>query len=88
MKKVLGITLAMLFALPLAASADQATGNVQAVDRAEQAFVLGDGTKLWLSDGRVTEIREGDQVTATYEMKGDKKIVTQIHRRNELVEGD
>lgn len=88
MKKIMGFAIAMLFAVPMVASADQATGNVKAVDPSEQAFVLEDGTKLWLSDGRATDIREGDQVSATYQTKGDKKMVIQLHRRNEIVESE
>ena len=81
MKRILGITLAMLFALPLAAAAEEATGKVKAVDRADHAFVLEDGTRLWVNDGWLDVLQAGEKVQATYATMDGKKVVTEMQRR-------
>jgi hypothetical protein len=81
MKRLLGFTLAMLFALPLAASAEEAKGKIKTIDRAEQAFVLEDGTRLWIDEGRLADLREGEKVLATYSTKDGKKVVTELEFR-------
>jgi hypothetical protein len=81
MKKALGITLAALFALPLAASAEEAIGKVKTVDRAGQSFVLEDGTRLAVDDGWLNIIREGDKVQAVYTTVDGRKVVNEIQRR-------
>jgi Protein of unknown function (DUF1344) len=81
MKRVLGFTLAMLFALPLAASAEEAIGKIKSVDRADHAFVLEDGTRLWVDEGRLADLREGEKVQATYTTKDGKKVVTELEFR-------
>ena len=81
MKQVLGITLAVLFALPFTAAAEQVTGKVKSVDRAGQAFVLEDGTRLWVNDAWLDVLREGEKVQATYATMDGKKVVSEIERR-------
>src|SRR5215510_8261678 len=56
MRKVLGLALAALFALPLVATAGEITGKIKTVDRADHAFVLEDGTRLWIDEGRLADI--------------------------------
>ena len=86
MKRILGITLAMLFALPLAATAEEATGKVKTVDRADHAFVLEDGTRLWVNDAWLDVLQAGENVQATYATMDGKKVVTEMQRRT-VVDG-
>jgi hypothetical protein len=81
MKRILGVTLAVLFALPLAAAAEEAVGKVKTVDRAQSAFVLEDGTRLWINDSWLDVLREGDKVQATYVTIDGRKVVTEMDRR-------
>ena len=86
MRKMLGFTLIMLIALPLAASAQEATGKIKSVDRADHAFVLEDGTRLWIDEGRLAGLREGEKVQAAYVTQDGKKVVTELHVRT-VVDG-
>jgi Cu/Ag efflux protein CusF len=79
MRKVLGLTLALLLTFTLSAVADEAMGKVKAVDRADKSIVLEDGTKLWVSDSQISGLAAGDQVRAVYELDGGKKIVAGIN---------
>jgi hypothetical protein len=81
MKRALGITLAMLFALPLAVGAEEAIGKVKAVDRKGYAFVLEDGTRLWVNDAWLDVLQEGEKVQATYAIMDGKNVVTDMQRR-------
>ena len=81
MKRLLGFMLAMLFALPIAASAEEARGKIKTIDRADQAFVLEDGTRLWIDEGRLADLREGEKVLATYSTKDGKKVVSELEFR-------
>src|SRR5262247_3283309 len=86
MKKVLGVTAAMLVALPLATSAGEVVGRIQAVDRAARAFVLEDGTRLWLDEGRLVDLREGATVHAIYTVRDGKNVITDLEVRT-IVDG-
>lgn len=78
MRKVLGLTLALLLTLTVSAIADEVMGKVKAVDPADKSIVLEDGTKLWVSDSQISGLAAGDQVRAMYEMDGGKNIVSGI----------
>jgi hypothetical protein len=75
-----------VLSLPLAASAQEASGKIQAVDRANHAFVLEDGTRLWIDEGRLSGLREGEKVQASYVTQDGKKVVTDLHVRT-VVDG-
>ena len=81
MKRFLGFAFVMLIALPVAAFAAEATGKIKTIDRADHAFVLEDGTRLWVDEGRLADLREGESVLATYSTKDGKKIVTELESR-------
>jgi len=81
MRKVLGFALAMVIALPLAAFAGQVTGTIKAVDRGNYAFVLEDGTRLWIDEGRLAGLQEGEKVQATYVTQDGKNVVTDLDVR-------
>lgn len=81
MRKVLGLAFALLLASSLSAAAEEAKGKVKTIDRADQSFVLEDGTRLWVSDIHITDLAPGDQVRAVYETQGGKKIVTDLDHR-------
>ena len=81
MKKALGLALVFTLALALSAAAEQTKGTVRTVDKADQSIVLDDGTRLSVSGGQITKISIGDRVLATYEMKGEKKVVVELQRQ-------
>ena len=80
MKKALGLALALTLALSLSAAAEQAKGTIRSINPADHSIVLDDGTRLWVSEGQLTDLSLGDQVQAAYEMRGDKNIVFQMAR--------
>ena len=80
MGKAIGFTLALVLTFTLTAAAEQAGGRIKSVDRDEHVIVFDDGTKLWVSDGYLTNLEPGDQVLVMYETQGGKKTVTQVSR--------
>ncbi len=78
MKKVVGGVLALLLALSVpAAWAEEIQGKIQRVEYSDRAFVLEDGTMLWLAEGVSTaDLKQGASVKATYEERDGKKVVT------------
>lgn len=77
MKKVVGVALAVVLALSVAAWAEEIQGKIQKVDSSDRMFVLEDGTTLWLAEGLATSnLKEGASVKATYEERDGKKVVT------------
>ena len=81
MKKALGFALAFTLGLTLSAAAEETRGTVQTVNRIDQSIVLDDGTQLWVVSGApLNEISMGDQVQATYEVKGDKKVIIDLQK--------
>ena len=81
MKNALGLALGFTLAFSLSAAAEETRGTVQTVNRIDQSIVLDDGTRLWVVSGApLNEITMGDQVRATYEMKGDKKVIVDLER--------
>ena len=56
----------------------EAKGTVRSVEVKQQAVLLEDGTRLWVSDKQIDHIWAGDQVKAGYEVKGDKNVVTEV----------
>jgi len=81
MRKVLGITLALLLSLTLSAAAEEVRGKVTAIDRADRSIVLDDGTRLSVSESQLTNLTPGDQVRAMYETDGGKKVVNGLDFR-------
>ena len=75
------IAVVMLIAAfaPLAALAADMEGKVQAVDTGERTLTLENGTKIWLSEGvAIDSIKEGSEVTVSYEDKDGKPVATTI----------
>lgn len=50
--------------------------------------MLEDGTRLWVSDTHLTELTPGEKVHATFETKGDKKLVTEFDRQTTGPDGE
>ena len=77
MRTVLGITLALLLGLGVAGAwAENISGKIQSVDPGERAFVLDDGSKLWVAEGvPMDAVKEGATVKASYEERDGKKVV-------------
>lgn len=80
MVKVVTFALALTLTMALSALAAEMTGQVKVIDLAGQSFTLEDGTQLWLSEDHLAELAPGEKVKATYEVKGDRKIVTEFAR--------
>jgi len=79
MKKALGIAVALTFGLALtAAAAEHTTGTIRAFDPTDQSIILDDGTKISVSSGQFTEMEIGEKVSATFEVKGDKNVATEV----------
>jgi uncharacterized protein DUF1344 len=79
MRKVLGITLALLLSLGVTAWAGEISGKIQSIDPAERAIVLDDGSKLWVSEGVALDgLKEGANVKASYEERDGKMIATSL----------
>lgn len=81
MVKALGLAFVFALALAMPVAAEQTVGTVSWVDVTNQSIVLDDGTRLWVSDGQANGLSRGDRVQAAYEMKGDRKVVTQMARQ-------
>jgi Cu/Ag efflux protein CusF len=82
MRKVLGLTLALMLTLTLSAAAeDVVKGTVKAIDRADHSIVLDDGTKLTVSESQLANVTPGDQVRAMYQTNGGKNIVSDLEPR-------
>jgi hypothetical protein len=65
MRKVLGIALAMLFTLTIAAAAEEGTGR---------SIVSDDGTTITVSEKQLSDLAPGEQVKAMFEY-GSKNAV-------------
>lgn len=84
MKRILGISLAVLLAWPLAASAAEVVaGKVQSIDRASHSFVLENGTRLTLDENSFGDVREGEMVRATFVTQDGQNVVTQLRRESD-----
>jgi hypothetical protein len=84
-KKIAGIALALVIAVPLVASAAEVMGKVKSVEAKENIFVLEDGTRLWADPNQVKELQEGMTVRATYNAVDGKNQVVEMDRK---VKGD
>ena len=80
MGKAFGFALALVLALSLSAAAEEVTGKVTGIDRADRSFVLDDGTRLSASYSQLADLTLGDNVLAAYETRADAKIVTGLTR--------
>ena len=80
MRMVLGITLALLLGLGVTAAwAEDVSGKIQSVDQNERAFVLDDGSKIWVAEGvSMDALKEGASVKASYEERDGKKVATSV----------
>jgi cold shock CspA family protein len=80
MVKRVGFVVALLLALSvLGAAAAEIEGTVKMVDQTERAFVLDDGTKIWVAEGlSMDEIKEGAKVKASYEERDGKNVATNV----------
>ena len=79
MAKVLGLALAIVLVLSMAAWAGEVSGKIQSVDPNERVIVLDDGTKLWVAEGvDIQTLKEGSKVKAAYEERDGKNVVTTI----------
>ena len=80
MRIVLGIALALLLGLGVTAAwAEDISGKIQSVDQNERAFVLDDGSKIWVAEGvSMDALKEGASVKASYEERDGKKVATSL----------
>jgi hypothetical protein len=80
MNKAVGIAMALLLVFVVApAWAEELQGKGRSVDQAERAFVLEDGTQIWVAEGlSIVSLKEGASVNALYEERDGKKITTRV----------
>src|SRR5947209_12217455 len=91
------LTLAFLAGLATPAVAAEAKGKIKSVTADKKEFVLtdkdgkdwdftlGDDAKVRLGDKdiKLNELKKGDEVTITYEKKGDQLIATEVKCRRD-----
>jgi len=62
------------------ASAEEIEGTVRSLDRAQRAFTLDDGTRIWVAEGvSMATLKEGVSVKASYEKRDGRKICTGLN---------
>lgn len=77
MRRIMGLAVAVVLALSMAAWAGELEGKIQKVDPADRMFVLEDGTQVWVAEGvPMDKLKEGAKVKASYEERDGKKIAT------------
>ena len=75
--------LALLLAVGIA-NAEDAKGVVKEINITEAWVLLEDGTRFVLAEGvTIEEMKAGDEVVVTYEMKEGKKIATEVSKKEE-----
>jgi len=80
MNRIVGIAVALLLVFAAAgARAEEIKGKIRSLDRHERAFMLNDGTQIWLAEGvSMTPLKEGSSVNASYEERDGKKVGTSV----------
>ncbi len=80
MRKIVGITLALLLVLSAASGwAADIEGKIQKVDSTDRVIVLEDGTMLSVAEGiALDNLKEGTKVKASYEERDGKKVLTNV----------
>lgn len=72
--------LALLLAVGIA-NAEDAKGIVKEINISEAWVLLEDGTQFVLAEGvAMEELKAGDEVTVSYEMKEGKKVATSVSK--------
>lgn len=72
--------LALLLAVGIA-NAEDAKGIVKEINITEAWVLLEDGTQFALAEGvTMEELKAGDEVTVSYEMKEGKKVATAVSK--------
>jgi Cu/Ag efflux protein CusF len=79
MRYALIAAVVLMLAVSGAAWAAEVQGKIKSVDTSEKSFMLEDGTKIWLGEGvAVDTLKEGDEVTASYDEKNGKNVATKV----------
>jgi hypothetical protein len=81
MRALISATAALLTLaiLTLAAGAVEVDGKIQSYDATDRMITLEDGTKVKVADGVATDgLREGLEVTISYEEKDGKNVATSV----------
>lgn len=77
MRRILGLTLAVLLMSVVGASAGNVEGKIQTIDSSDRMIVLEDGTKLWVAEGlSMDTLKEGAKVKASYDERDGKNVLT------------
>ena len=82
MKKIFASLCALAFALTLGlANAEDTKGVIEQISLDNTWFTLKDGTKFSLAEGAdLEDIKVGDEVTVSYEMKDGQKVATEVSK--------
>jgi hypothetical protein len=79
MRKMMFALLAVTIALSGTAWAADVQGKIKSVDATEKAFVLEDGTKIYVSETvSMDKLKEGADVKASYDEKDGKNMATSV----------
>jgi small nuclear ribonucleoprotein (snRNP)-like protein len=87
MRKLIGLSLALLLAVPVVAMGEQVKGQVKSVDKQSNTIVLDDGTQLWVSEGVAQSVSPGETILSSYSSQGDKKVSLELERRTMSPDG-
>ena len=77
------ITAVALLGLSAGASADEATGRIQAMDVQTRTILLDDGQAYVLSeDVAIESLQPGTEIKVSYEEEGGQKVVKEVTAGN------
>ena len=80
MNKLLGSIAAFAFALAVsAATAEDTTGKITAMDGDANKITLDNGMTFTIGEGvEIKDLKEGDEVSVTYEEEGEERTATDV----------
>ena len=77
------ITAVAMLGFSAAASADEASGRIEAVDLQTRTILLDDGQAYILSEGVAIEsLQPGTEIKVSYEEEGGQKVVKEVTAGN------
>jgi Cu/Ag efflux protein CusF len=85
MKRIVTTLFALMFATLVGlANADETKGVIKEIDQTAASFTLEDGSTYKLGEGVTMEnLKPGDEVSVSYEMKEGQKVATDVSKAEE-----
>ena len=79
MKKIVGVTLALLFVVAVGAWAGDIDGKITSVDTNARTIQLDYNTEISVAEGiSMNTLKEGANIKASYEERAGKKVATKV----------